>query len=178
MSSQPEILNLGSGSAKITGALNVDSSLECYPDLVASLKEPLPFEDNRFNKVLLFHCIEHIEKRLQPLVLSEIWRVLKPGGIFLCSYPEFSKIVTNWLENKKSDRDFWEKTIYGRQLYPGDYHVTVMDTPTFKETLFEYGFDVFEIFPEPRQDFNTVIKARKVDKPKTYEQVLYEDVFQ
>ncbi len=171
------ILNLGSGGSKIKDSVSFDSSSQSNPDIVGSLTDILPFDNDSFDKVLLFHCIEHIEKYKHRQVLSEIWRVLKPNGTFLCSYPEFSALAKLWLEDKLLPRNQIERCIFGRQLYPGDYHVCAMDTLEFKEVLFDNGFKITEAIPEPKETFNTVIKSIKVAKPVEYEKVLYDEVW-
>ncbi len=172
-----KILNLGAGQSKVTGAINVDSQEGIGVDLVFDIKKPFPLEDETYDKVLLFHCIEHIERKHRLQVLQEIRRVLKNDGKFYVSYPEFPKLLQNWLDNKDCNREFWEATIYGRQAYPGDYHVAAMYTPKFREHLQMMGFRVDSEFPEPSQDCNTVLKCSKTEPFKPYEQVLYEEVF-
>jgi SAM-dependent methyltransferase len=58
--------------------------------------EPIPFEDNSFDYVTGFDFIEHIprliyykDKRKQPFIdlMNEIYRVLKPNGIFRAETP-------------------------------------------------------------------------------------------
>lgn len=170
-------LNLGCGDAKITDAVNVDMSQRSGADLVFDITHKFPLEDESFDRVLFFHCIEHIEKFKQGFVLYEIWRVMKIGGKLIISYPEFSKIIENWQKNKDADRRFWEATIYGRQSYLGDYHHAAMHTPEFIETLRSVGFQVDKHFPEPTQDHNTVIHCHKTVLPINYEQVLYKEIF-
>lgn len=62
--------------------------------------EKIPFDDNLFNYVTAYDFIEHIprliyykNKRLQPFIelMNEVWRVLKPGGIFKAHTPAFPK---------------------------------------------------------------------------------------
>ncbi len=45
----------------------------------------LPFNDESFDVVVSIETIEHLEKPMQ--FLSECYRVLKPGGEFVCSTP-------------------------------------------------------------------------------------------
>lgn len=47
--------------------------------------QSLAFEDERFDKIYSFHCIEHIPDL--PRALREMDRVLKPGGRVLLVYP-------------------------------------------------------------------------------------------
>jgi SAM-dependent methyltransferase len=60
--------------------------------------EPIPFEDNLFDFVSGFDFLEHIPRvvyiereRRQPFidVMSEVWRVLKPGGQTFFATPAF-----------------------------------------------------------------------------------------
>lgn len=46
---------------------------------------PLPLETSSLDVVTAFQFIEHIEARLE--FMKEVYRVLKPGGVFLCSTP-------------------------------------------------------------------------------------------
>ena len=46
----------------------------------------LPFENNFFSAVLARDILEHIEEPW--LVVDEIHRIMKPGGIFICSVPK------------------------------------------------------------------------------------------
>lgn len=47
----------------------------------------IPFESNSFDVVTMLAVFEHIEPELLPELLSEIHRVLKPGGMYLLTTP-------------------------------------------------------------------------------------------
>lgn len=46
---------------------------------------PLPLESNTYDVITAFQFIEHIHPRKE--FLKEVYRCLKPGGVFLCSTP-------------------------------------------------------------------------------------------
>jgi len=171
-------LNLGCGSTKLTDVVNVDMSDEVNPDMKFDIRGKFPFENDSVDEVYLFHTIEHIEKRYHSGLFLEINRVLKTGGILLVSYPEFGRILQNWLDNKSGKREFWEATIYGRQLYPGDYHVAAIDKIYLSLKLTEFSFIVEKMLPETGDDFNTIICAVKAGKPEIgYEELVHKEIF-
>lgn len=47
----------------------------------------IPFKDNFFDVVTLHHVLEHVNSETQ--VVKEIYRVLKPGGLFLLASPYY-----------------------------------------------------------------------------------------
>jgi predicted SAM-dependent methyltransferase len=173
-------LNLGAGKAKIEGYINIDISEECNPDLVCDFRKGLPYASGTIDEVVMFHVIEHIEKKFHELIFLEVKRVLKSDGVFILTFPDFAKCATNWLVNKAGIREFWEATIYGRQLYPSDYHVCVCTVDGMARKLAQVGFDSFwqgyENNSQIGMDCNGVIKCTKV-KVITYEEALRETVF-
>lgn len=173
--SRPQLkkLNIGCGMNKIPGYVNIDIEKSCKPDLVHNfVNEKLPFKNNSVSEILLFHTIEHVQKRFHARVLAECWRVLVPKGRIIITYPEFLKCVKNWRTNYRGMRDFWENTIFGRQLYPGDAHVCIMHTPYFIEVMIACGFDKIVDKPEPHEKQYTTITAIKGDCVINYEQLV------
>ncbi len=172
-------LNLGAGSKLLPDCDNVESDLDLKADFHFDIRDAnFPFESEIYDEVYMFHCIEHLEKRHHVAVLMEIRRVLKPEGLFLFSYPDFEKIIKNWQENSHGQRDFWEATIYGRQAYPGDYHVSAIYTDYIRQLLFDVGFHEITFTPEPRgQEFNTVVDCRRGNASLTYEKLLFDEVY-
>lgn len=170
-------LNLGCGSNKIAGCINIDANPDVKPDQVLDFRERLPYDDSSVDEVYLFHTIEHIEKKYHVGLFKEIRRVLKSEGIFTLAYPEFKRILENWLTNKNDNRQFWEATIYGRQLYPADYHVSAMDSLELSEVLKVVGFKGVRTYQEAIEDFNSITTCRKGEPMMNYEQVLYNEIF-
>lgn len=172
-----KILNIGCGAAKLNHAWNIDAAGENHPDDVVNIVTGLPYENESFATALMFHCIEHIPKKFHVRVLSEIHRVLEPEGSFFISYPEFYHCAHNYFDNFQGKRDFWEATIYGRQLNEYDAHVALMDTPFFTQVLQRVGFKVISSAAEPGEAWNTHLCLEKIEPQKTYEDVLREEIF-
>ena len=76
-------LNLGCGYAKLEGYVNIDNREEVEPDLVCDLLKGLPYEDNSVDEVRAYDFLEHIPAGGKVVeVIEEIYRVLKPDGVF------------------------------------------------------------------------------------------------
>lgn len=168
-------LNLGCGNGKITDAINIDINPRNNPDLLHDIRQPLPFNDNSMEKVLILHTIEHIQKKYHKQIIKESWRVLEPYGMLIITYPDFVKCTHNWLENKQGIKEFWEHTIFGRQLHEADFHVCIMDSEELEELLVSEGFLKVRTIPEEHEDYNSVTFGRKGDLLITYEDVVVED---
>jgi GT2 family glycosyltransferase/predicted SAM-dependent methyltransferase len=81
-------LNLGCGLKHIDGYVNVDNRLEVKPDICCDVTNGLPWEDSSVDYVRAFDFLEHIPLGKTMQVVDEIWRVLKPGGVFESFTPD------------------------------------------------------------------------------------------
>ena len=100
-------LDLGCGS-KPRNPFGADElfGVDVRSDLEANVKEadlvigPIPYEDESFEYLTAFDFIEHIPRviyaptRRNPFVefMNEVYRTLKPGGLFLSSTPAYPHI--------------------------------------------------------------------------------------
>lgn len=170
-------LNIGCGRNKINGCINLDIEPSVEPDIIHDFRTRLPFESDSMLEVYMFHVIEHIEEKHHEFILENIWNVLKPGGKVYISYPEFTACATNYIQNYRGDRNFWKHTLYGRQMYKGDYHIALMDSTQFTFLLRQIGFTNVQSTPEKNEPWNSVVKAIKGEKVPTYEDNLRATVF-
>jgi len=70
-------------------ALEPKHEREVRHDLTAAL----PYPDNSIAKVQAQDVLEHLPLERVPFVLDEIYRVLKPGGVFRLSVPDYRSPV-------------------------------------------------------------------------------------
>ena len=76
-------LNIGCGYRKMgDGFINIDNRPDVEPDLVWNVLDGLPYPDSSVDFVLANDFLEHIPIGKTVQVIEEIFRVLKPGGIF------------------------------------------------------------------------------------------------
>ena len=53
------------------------------------IQGPFPIEGEVVDRILSEDCIEHIEEKFYEGIFSETYRVLKPGGVFRLSAPDY-----------------------------------------------------------------------------------------
>lgn len=178
MSEPKRFLNLGCGNSPIISTeevqvINVDAS--CKGELIINFditSVPYPFTAEQFDRIYLFHTIEHIPEEDHGPLLTELRRIIKEEGELVLAYPEFTKVATNYIDNKDSNRDFWKLAIYGRGLTDWDRHKALMDTEEFSKRVIQFGWTVIGAVPEKNQDFNTIAVLRKSPYPATYETIM------
>jgi ubiquinone/menaquinone biosynthesis C-methylase UbiE len=101
--------------------------------LVRGSCDQLPFDDASFDCVINSEVIEHVPD--VPEIMSEMWRVLRPGGTLILGTPDYSRRLWLMLE--------W---VYGKVL-PGAYaheHITHYTAAGLAARLKEMGFDVLD----------------------------------
>lgn len=70
-------LNIGSGSKRYPGYLNIDKDAESKPDFVLDIEtDILPFEDNSIDEVLAHHILEHLGDGFFHCI-RELYRICK-----------------------------------------------------------------------------------------------------
>ena len=97
----PRRLNLGCGRDTRPGWVNLDRAALPGVDVVHDLERlPLPFADASFDEILAKDVLEHVD--YIPL-LSELWRVLRPGGRLDIQVPHFTS-VDNYVDPTHRNR--------------------------------------------------------------------------
>ena len=109
----------------------------------------LPFNDNVFDVVFCNHVLEHIEDDTK--AMSELYRVLKPGGLGIFQIPQDLSLA-------KTYEDFSITSSKDRKKHFGQYdHVRVYGKDYF-DRLRSVGFKVHEI------DYSKTLSADLITK--------------
>jgi SAM-dependent methyltransferase len=69
------------------------------PIIAHNLRKGIPFATGSVDAVYLSHLLEHIDRKDAPTFLSEILRVLRPGGIARIVVPDLLITCRNYLES-------------------------------------------------------------------------------
>lgn len=101
-------INIGPGPHYQEGWTNVD--VEQVRDIFRAdvyVEDPmvLPFEDDSADEFYLAHILEHIPWEDVPTYITEVYRVLKPGGKAIIIGPDLIRGLELWKQGKLQ-RDF------------------------------------------------------------------------
>lgn len=107
----------------------------------------MPFEDNRFDVVLCNHVLEHVQDDIK--AMSEIRRVLKPGGFAIMQIPFFSPVPEVTFEDHSITDKREREKIFGQddhvRKYGHDYPGRIAQAglkPVEDRFVFELSKDV------------------------------------
>lgn len=185
-------INLGCGSTPLEGYINVDK------DTVEDLRERypnrnfpdniiiknwdifnLPVKDNSVDEIRSDCLFEHLNFKEEKKAFYEVKRVLKKGGVFHLSVPDFEDVVKAWLKAEDDWKDWYRDddeaieqqhwfgnyeysyknkwgyltaSIFGSQNGDGQYHKNCYTKTKLLTILKKLGFEVCnqEIYVWPR----------------------------
>lgn len=92
-----KLLNIGCGATYHPAWTNIDVEPVSNEILRHDVIKSLPFKDCRFDACYCSHVLEHLPRDEARLLLAEIYRVLKPGGIIRLVVPDLEGIVRAYL---------------------------------------------------------------------------------
>ena len=97
------MLNLGAGPNRRDGWLTADA-FKPQADIYLNATGRLPFADQSWDLIYSEHMLEHIHVDKVRRLLTEIYRVLKPEGVFRVTVPDLEIHARNYVE--KNDKYF------------------------------------------------------------------------
>jgi len=186
ISMPPEIrLNIGCAARPLPGYINVD--MDSIEELKARYPQQefpvgieihdydilnLPFPDGTVAEVRADSLVEHLSFAEEPKFFHEVRRILRPGGVFQFSTPDFEDAVRLWLAAKDDWKDFFRNDpesiaknhwfgqysystenrwgylmamIFGSQNGAGQFHKNCYTVPKIRAILGRLGFRELEI---------------------------------
>jgi len=105
----PIKLNVGCGTDYKKGWINIDNNTDeniesDKLDLDWDMRNPLPFDDNSVDFIFNEHFFEHLTPDEARSAMTDLMRILKPGGVMRIAMPDLEDIVDHYL-NVPLDKD-------------------------------------------------------------------------
>lgn len=116
-------LHLGADPIILPGWINSDIS-PLHSDIITiDATEPLPFPENSLEAVFCEHLIEHLSFTAGQTMIAEVFRVLRPGGIFQLSTPDLQRLCEFLVNDRDEVREKYVQVInstFGEHPYSRD----------------------------------------------------------
>jgi SAM-dependent methyltransferase len=97
-------MNWGSGEWAEPGWINSDLKEGPGVDIACDIRDGLPLEASSLDYIVSHHALVEIPMSEIVLVLKELRRVLKPGGVLRLGLPDLQNAIRAYQEN---DRDYF-----------------------------------------------------------------------
>jgi SAM-dependent methyltransferase len=121
----------------------------------------LPFADDSFDYIVSFGAVEHDRQGPEP-ALREFLRVLKPGGVLMCSVPCLNAmrcvglpwlVLRDWLKRRK-----WLRRLAGKTA-PFEFYQYVWSPASYRRILRSCGFSEADLRPYGKHHLRSVMRA-------------------
>jgi predicted SAM-dependent methyltransferase len=109
-------LQLGAGRTVLRGWLSTDLHPKRPDILPLDVTRPFPFPDDSFDYVFAEHLIEHVSWRDGQVMLAEVRRVLRPGGVLRVATPDLGVLISLYRGEAGADGDHYVDWVSGRYL--------------------------------------------------------------
>ena len=108
------MLNVGCGHRYHKDWINIDVDPASPEVKKVDIIKGLPFPDDHFDVVYHSNVLEHLPLHMGTTMMSECFRVLKPGGLIRINVPDLEKIARGYLREM-------EKAISDQKNQSPDY---------------------------------------------------------
>lgn len=156
-SKKKTVLNLGSGQRRFESTgdwqwVNIDCVSrppDQVPDLICDVgREPLPYEDESVDCVVLHHCAEHWGCGEGDACFRECARVLKKEGRIFVFVPDMQALAVGWLQGRITTQIYMTNVYGAFQGLESDRHRWGWDAESLGIYLSKW-FDVVHLRMPP-----------------------------
>lgn len=153
--SKKDYANIGAGGNILEGFINVDYGWIAGLDLCWDITKKLPLREKSLKGVFTEHTLEHlIWSDVLNVLLPEIFRILKPGGVVRISVPDAEKAVHLYNEAQRDGKTstLWREPYKGGERIPMTPMLSLNNTfrriyePLYMGHKFAYDFQTLEYF--------------------------------
>lgn len=124
-------INAGSGQRRFESAGDMEwVNLDCVsrppdqvPDKICDIALDIwPFKEGSVDVVVLSQVVEHFHLTESDPIFTEVFRVLRPGGSLIATFPNLKVLAKAWIRGDISDYIFGVNVYGAWQGLPGDDH--------------------------------------------------------
>lgn len=141
----PQKVNLGCGTDKKPGYLNIDLNPAHEPDLICDVSDLRALPSCYYSSLLAMDILEHIPRLKAKNTLREWNRVLKMDGLLELQVPNILGLFSLFRKRRNKTADAHERllqSLFGTQADSGDFHYNGFTQVYIRALLAETGFDV------------------------------------
>jgi len=131
-------LHLGCGKRYIEGFFHIDAMPAPHVDHVCAIDNLGFIQSDSVELIYCCHVLEHFKRGEVRRVLTEWFRVLRPGGLLRLSVPDFAQICEIYRQHR--DLQLVLGALYGGQSYLYNVHYNAFDFDSMREVTEEAGF--------------------------------------
>ena len=105
---------------------NLDIKHHRGVDIIADATEKIPLDTGSVDEIHCIHVLEHVTRDKYPLMLAEMHRVLKPGGVLYVEVPDLMRTIENLHQSFEAGDveaiHIWTTSLYGKNEREGMAH--------------------------------------------------------
>lgn len=147
-----QYLDLGCGPNPHTEFINLDYSWHPEIDICWDITRNVPVESESMTGIFTEHCLEHLPFGSIDRVLSECWRILKPGGTLRIIVPDGELYLTQYariLAGEKIALPYADDDRHGQiyspimsvnRIFRAHGHLFIYDFDTLRQLLVKHEF--------------------------------------
>lgn len=141
-------ISLGSGGIRFPGWTHVDADSQWQPDVLADLREPLPFPDASADFLQSEDFIGQLTIEQAEAFFRECYRVLKPGGAMRLLTPDLYTLASMYVNRDFRLRELWDTGV-GIPLYTRTLGELVHKAIHFANQQFFFDEETLRALMEP-----------------------------
>jgi predicted SAM-dependent methyltransferase len=135
-----DLLNIGCGDRINPAFVNIDYNWIPGVDLCWDVGKPLPYPDSSIAGVFTEHCLEHLSLAVAQSFVSEIYRILRPGGVARIIVPDAELFLRAYCAHNV-DQSVQFPPPYGQRLRECDATPISLVNSIFRDFGHLYAYD-------------------------------------
>lgn len=133
-------IHLGPGPINLQGWVNIDARHAPHIHLHSDVFTLNEFADGAISEIYMCHVLEHFSFEEVSLLLCNLSKKLKMGGVIRLSVPDFDRLVRVY-EANGNDLELIKFALMGGQGYEYNFHKSVFNREVLAKHLVSSGFD-------------------------------------